>query len=148
MKGRTITDLIVRHEQTFGPHTDAAGSAAKIGASLVEAKGQVRVTKAMRLELEQKTQNILASLFNRIQLSTDKVMIDNRKSMQGIMVATQAEATSSRRIADAQQRLTEEMKEDSVAMKTIAGLTMCFLVSSLFTESIATGLGGRMNLMP
>lgn len=140
----TITDLIVRHEQTLGTHTNATSSAAKIEGSLEEAKGQVRVAEAMKLELEQKTQNILALLFNRMQLSTDKVMIDNGKSMQGIMVATQIEATSSRRIADAQQRLTEEMKEDSVAMKTIAVLTMCFLVSYLFpSESIATSLDGR-----
>ena len=130
----TITNLIVTHEQTFVTHTDAAGSAAKIEASLIEAKGQVRVAEAMKLELEQKTQNILALLFHRMQLSTDRVMIDNGKSMQGIMEATQQEATSSRRIADAQQRLTEEMKEDSVAMKTIAVLTMCFLVSYLFSR--------------
>lgn len=128
----TIIDLVFRHEKAFSTKKDDAGSAAKIEASLLEAKGQVRTAETMKLELEQKTQNILALLFNRMQLSTDKVMIDNGKSMQGIMVATQAEATSSRMIADAQQRLTEEMKEDSVAMKTIAVLTMCFLVSHPF----------------
>lgn len=128
-----ISDLIISHGKAFGTATDAAGSVAKVEASLTEAKGQARTAETMRLELQQKTQNILALLFNRIQLSTDKVMIDNGRSMQGIMVATQAEATSSRILANAQQRLAEEMKEDSVAMKTIAILTMCFLVGNPFS---------------
>lgn len=126
----TIVDLLIKHEKAFGTQPDAAGSVVKIEASLTEAKEQVRAADIMRLELEQKIQNILALLFNQMQLSTDKVMIDNGKSMQGIMAATQEEATSSRMIANAQQRLTEEMQEDSVAMKTIAVLTMCFLVSN------------------
>lgn len=46
-------------------------------------------------------------------------MIDNGKSMQGIMKATQSEAEASRIMADAQQELAKEMKEDSVAMKTV-----------------------------
>ena len=128
----TVSDLISRHGQIFPMTTDAPASVAEIELSLTEAKGQVRAAETMRLELEQKIQNILALLFNRIQLSTDQVMIDNGKSMQGIMVATQAEATSSRDIANAQQQLTEEMKEDSIAMKTVAVLTMFFLVSRYF----------------
>lgn len=128
----TISDLIIRHRNAFSTSTNPVDSVAKIEASLAEAKGQVKAAETMRLELGQKTQNILALLFNRMQLSTDKVMIDNGKSMEGIMVATQAEATSSRMIADAQQQLTEEMKQDSVAMKTIAVLTMCFLVGNPF----------------
>ncbi|KAL9131757.1 MAG: hypothetical protein Q9217_000362 [Psora testacea] len=134
----TISDLIIRHGKVFGTVTDAASSVAQIEVSLAEAKGQVRAAETIRLELEQKTQNILALLFNRIQLSTDKVMIDNGQSMQGIMVASQAEATSSRMIANAQQRLTEDMKEDSVAMKTIAVLTMFFLPGTSFAAILAT----------
>ena len=125
----TISDLMLRHENAFGRATDATGSMAKIETSLAEAEGHVRATETMRLELEQKTQNILALVFNRIQLSTDKVMIDNGRSMHCIMTATQEEATSSRKIANAQQKLSEGMKEVSVAMKTIAVLTMFFLVS-------------------
>lgn len=132
----TIADLIIRHEKACNTAQDHTGSVAKIQLSLAEAKGQVKIVETMRLELEQKTQNILALLFNRIQLSTDKVMIENGKSMQGIMFATQAEATCSRMIADAQQRLTEEMKEDSIAMKTIAVLTMCFLVGKPFPSPL------------
>lgn len=128
----TVSDLISRHGQIFPTTTDSSASVAQIELSLTEAKGQVRAAETMRSELEQKIQNILALLFNRIQLSTDQVMIDNGKSMQGIMVATQAEATSSRDIANAQQQLTEEMKEDSIAMKTVAVLTMFFLVSRFF----------------
>jgi hypothetical protein len=132
----TISDLIIRHGKAFGTTTVPTSAVATIDASLAEAKGQVRAAETMRLELAQKTQNILALLFNRIQLSIDKVMIDNGKAMEGIMVATQAEATSSRMIADAQQQLTEEMKDDSVAMKTIAVLTMCFLVSNPFPSQL------------
>lgn len=40
--------------------------------------------------------------------------------MKGIMEATQREATSSRLMANAQQQLTEDMKEDGVAMKTVS----------------------------
>ena len=64
--------------------------------------------------------NRIIQLFNRIQITTDKVMIDNGKSMKGIMEATQREATSSRLMANAQQQLTEDMKEDGVAMKTVS----------------------------
>ena len=147
----TILELMARHRTIFGSSntanttdshstttstTDAACAVAEIENSLAEAKGQAQIAMSMRLELEHKTQNILALLFNRIQLSTDTVLIENGKSMKGIMGALKDEAQASHNLADAQQQMTQDMKEDSVAMKTIAVLTMFFLVSYFCTCSL------------
>lgn len=49
-------------------------------------------------------------------------MVKNGKQQYAILRATQADAEISREIADKQGKLAEEMKEDSVAMKTVRPL--------------------------
>ena len=152
----TISELMARHRTIFGSSndgvtpdthnttasaTEAACAVAEIENSLAEVKGQVQIAMSMRLELDHKTQNILALLFNRIQLSTDIVLIENGRSMKGIMGALKDEAQASYNLADAQQQMTQDMKEDSVAMKTIAVLTMFFLVSLFLIPFSKTSVG-------
>jgi hypothetical protein len=49
----------------------------------------------------------------------DRLLVQNSKAMQAILLASQAEAESSHQIAIQSQRLAEEMMKDSVAMKTV-----------------------------
>jgi hypothetical protein len=50
---------------------------------------------------------------------SDRLLVQNSKAMQAILLATQVEAESSRQIAIQSQSLSEEMMKDSVAMKTV-----------------------------
>jgi hypothetical protein len=52
----------------------------------------------------------------------DRLLVQNSKAMQAILLASQVEAESSRQIAVQSQRLTKEMMKDSVAMKTVRAL--------------------------
>jgi hypothetical protein len=63
-----------------------------------------------------------AQLFNRIQITNDRMMVANGEKMHSILVATQEDAKISRLIALRSKNLAEEMKEDSVAMKTVGHL--------------------------
>jgi hypothetical protein len=100
-------------------------------------------------ELDKKIQNALAlvriwnisktaagwldvQLFNRIQLGNDKIMVANSTAMQHILEATQEETKASRAMAVHAQGLTEEMRKDSLSMKTIAILGMVFLPGTSF----------------
>ncbi|KAL5316230.1 hypothetical protein ACEPPN_015275 [Leptodophora sp. 'Broadleaf-Isolate-01'] len=91
---------------------------------------QLRSTKDFAEEVEKKTQNILALLFNRIQLSNDRMIVSNGNAMQIIMRATQAEAIRS-------QQLAVEMRKDGLSVKTIAVLTMFFLPGTSFAAILA-----------
>jgi hypothetical protein len=53
---------------------------------------------------------------------SDRLLVQNSKAMQAILLASQVEAESSRQIAVQSQRLSEEMMKDSVAMKTVRAL--------------------------
>jgi hypothetical protein len=75
-------------------------------------------------------------LFNRIQLSNDRIMVANSTAMQQILRATQEETRMSRTMAIRAHELTEEMKKDSLSMKTIAVLTMFFLPGTSFAVSL------------
>ena len=55
--------------------------------------------------------------------------------MQEILKATQQETKMSRAMAIKAHELTEEMKKDSLSMKTIAILTMFFLPGTSFAVS-------------
>lgn len=57
--------------------------------------------------------------------------------MHAILKATQEEAAYSREIAVRSQQLSEDMKKDSVSMKTIAILTMFFLPATSFAALLA-----------
>jgi hypothetical protein len=50
---------------------------------------------------------------------SDRLLVQNSKAMQAILLATQVEAEASRQIAIQSQSLSEEMMKDSVAMKTV-----------------------------
>jgi hypothetical protein len=98
--------------------------------AITQIKSQLQDVDTFRQELGHKTQNILAlvcrqqsisllgdsanlrQLFNNIQVSNDKVMVANGKAMNKMLKASRAEAQMAMRLA-------EEMKKDSVAMKTV-----------------------------
>ncbi len=61
----------------------------------------------------------LKKLFNRIQLDNDRAMVTNGAAMREILFATQEETRMSRAMAVRSQELTEEMRKDSLAMKTV-----------------------------
>ncbi|KAH8819290.1 hypothetical protein F5884DRAFT_743706 [Xylogone sp. PMI_703] len=89
---------------------------------LYQVASQFQSVKSYELELEKKVQNILALLFNRIQLSNDRIMAANGSAMQEMMRATQEETRMSRAMAIRAHGLTEEMKKDSLSMKTAGRL--------------------------
>ncbi|KAH7305322.1 hypothetical protein B0I35DRAFT_484072 [Stachybotrys elegans] len=76
-------------------------------------------------ELEKKIQNILTLLFNQIQVTNDQ-------TLQAILNASQIDAKMSQKIAFQSHQLSISMKNDSVAMKTIAIVTMTFLPAASF----------------
>lgn len=59
-------------------------------------------------------------LFNNIQVSNDKFMVANGHAMTKLLNAARREAKISRRLADQPQMIALEMREDSVAMKTVS----------------------------
>lgn len=125
----TVDDIKQRHNEInekFGLHEDSDSE--RIVRALDQVLSQVKAMNTHAKELEKKTGNILALLFNRIQISNDRQLVANGVAMQEIMKATQDEAKVSRRMADQSQRLAEEMKKDSVAMKAVCllpALPMC-----------------------
>lgn len=64
-------------------------------------------------------------------------MVANGERMHAILIATQDEAKSSKKIAEYSIKLSEEMKQDSVAMKTIAITTMFFLPGTSFATLLS-----------
>ncbi|KAI0969732.1 hypothetical protein F4678DRAFT_438028 [Xylaria arbuscula] len=81
-------------------------------------------------ELEKKLQNILTLLFNQIQATNDR-------TMQAILTATQEDNKLSQTMAVESHELTRSLKKDSIAMKTIAILTMLFLPGTSFAAIFA-----------
>lgn len=68
----------------------------------------------------------LNQLFNRIQIANDRSMMSNGEKMHAILLATQEDAKISREIALRSHEIAEEMKQDSVAMKTVSILAPLF----------------------
>ncbi|RTE78478.1 hypothetical protein BHE90_007044 [Fusarium euwallaceae] len=81
-------------------------------------------------EAERKIQNILALLFNQIQTINDK-------TLQAILNASQQENRISQRLSLASHMLSRSMKRDSIAMKTIAIMTLVFLPGATFAAVFA-----------
>ncbi|RSL65855.1 hypothetical protein CEP54_004078 [Fusarium duplospermum] len=81
-------------------------------------------------EAERKIQNILALLFNQIQSINDK-------TLQAILNASQQENRISQRLSLASHMLSKSMKRDSIAMKTIAIMTLVFLPGATFAAVFA-----------
>jgi hypothetical protein len=65
------------------------------------------------------------------------MQITNDRRMVAILRATQEEAAYSRQIAQRSQELAEDMKKDSVSMKTIAIMTLFFLPATSFAAILA-----------
>ncbi|KAL2068417.1 hypothetical protein VTL71DRAFT_16515 [Oculimacula yallundae] len=93
--------------------------------------------RAFLKELMTKVQNNLALLFNCIQLTNDRRLVTNGENMHAILLASRDEARSSKEIAEQSIKLSEEMKQDSVAMKTIAVTTMFFLPGTSFATFLS-----------
>ncbi|KAL8725462.1 MAG: hypothetical protein Q9181_006413 [Wetmoreana brouardii] len=98
--------------------------------SIEQVRSQLKATNAFVKEQEKKTQNILALLFNRMQITNDR-------RMEAVLRATQQEAAYSRQVVERSQELAEEMKKDSVSMKTIAIMTLFFLPATSFAAVLA-----------
>ncbi|KAF2176210.1 hypothetical protein K469DRAFT_36556 [Zopfia rhizophila CBS 207.26] len=118
-----------------------------------------------REELQLKIDNVLSLLVDNTQIMNERLLIENSKTMQSILQATQAEAEQSRQLtaksqeltneinmilhstneetkaslqmARQTQRLSEEMMKDSVYMKTIALLTVLFLPGTSFAAILS-----------
>ncbi|KAF2690742.1 hypothetical protein K458DRAFT_482942 [Lentithecium fluviatile CBS 122367] len=108
---RQLTEMRHVHEST-----DDANR--RLIHGLAQTASQARATNDFGQELEKKLSNILALLFNRMQIS-------NTQAMNVVLHAIQADTQTS-------QRLSEEMKKDSLSMKTIAVVTMFFLPGATF----------------
>ncbi|KAL8860293.1 MAG: hypothetical protein Q9178_003264 [Gyalolechia marmorata] len=98
---------------------------------------QIKAVIDFEIELEKKTKNLLALLFNRIQLSNDRVMVANSAAMQAIMQTSQEEIKVSRVLATKAHRISESMKKDSLSMRTIAACTMLFLPGTSFAAILS-----------
>ncbi|KAI1635373.1 hypothetical protein F4809DRAFT_614503 [Biscogniauxia mediterranea] len=88
------------------------------------------VIRSFSEELERKVQNILTLLFNQIQATNDK-------TLQAILLAAENEAAVSRNLAIDSHELSRSMQKDSIAMKTIAILTMAFLPGTSFAALLS-----------
>ncbi|KAG8533434.1 uncharacterized protein KY384_002217 [Bacidia gigantensis] len=105
--------------------------------NLKQIHSQIKAVMEFELELEKKIKNNLALLFNRIQLSNDRLMVANGAAMQGIMQASREETKVSRLLATKAHKLSESMKEDSLSMRTIAACTMLFLPGTSFAAILS-----------
>ncbi|KAF8540428.1 hypothetical protein BDD12DRAFT_28619 [Trichophaea hybrida] len=142
----TIEDISMHHKEFHECDDRTHSDQSRIALGFSQVKSQVKSVNSFSKELENKIQNILALLFNQIQLANDRMLVENGLQMQKILAVSQQEATYSRQIAEATQQeaansrhvamqsqnLAVEMKKDSVAMKTIAILTMFFLPGTSF----------------
>ncbi|CAG7566090.1 unnamed protein product [Fusarium equiseti] len=81
-------------------------------------------------ELEKKVQNILALLFNQIQAVNDR-------TLQAILNASQQENRVTHELSIASHMLSQSMERDSIAMKTIAIMTLVFLPGATFAAVFA-----------
>jgi len=72
-----------------------------------------------------------------MQITNDRMMVSNGKAMHAILKATQEEAAITRDIALRSQQISEDMKKDSVSMRTIAIMTMFFLPGTSFSALFA-----------
>ncbi|KAF2678699.1 hypothetical protein K458DRAFT_348121 [Lentithecium fluviatile CBS 122367] len=129
------------------------------------AASYLSVISAFRDELQRKIDNVLALLVDNNKAISDQLLIQNSKTMQEILKATQAEAEQSLSIATQtrhlteettkilhatqqetkasyqlaaqSQRLTKEMMKDSGAMRTVALLTAFFLPGTSFAAILS-----------
>ncbi|KAI5791067.1 hypothetical protein EDC01DRAFT_657030 [Geopyxis carbonaria] len=107
-----VADLLVAKRELMIDEIHAAED------NLEQVRSQLSGVRWFANELELKISNILALLFKNIEVS-------NATAMQEILRETQRDAGYT-------QQLTVSMKADSVAMKTVAVLTMFFLPGTTY----------------
>ncbi|KAJ9295775.1 hypothetical protein DTO271G3_5798 [Paecilomyces variotii] len=132
-----VVDLSTYYESIYTSETADSdlGSFEQASRGLSQVSSQIEALRDFAEELEKKIKNILALLFSRIQISSDRLLVANGQAMQAILSAMQEDATLGRKMAKASHALAEEMRRDSVAMRTIAVVTMFFLPGATFAVS-------------
>ncbi|KAJ4117534.1 hypothetical protein NW768_010897 [Fusarium equiseti] len=111
-------------DQAFSPTVDREAQRIEQLASLLTA------ISTFSDEMEKKVQNILALLFNQIQAVNDR-------TLQAILNASQQENRVTHELSIASHLLSKSMKRDSIAMKTIAIMTLVFLPGATFAAIFA-----------
>ncbi|KAF2726635.1 hypothetical protein EJ04DRAFT_582560 [Polyplosphaeria fusca] len=114
----TISDMDKQLTEVCNFHERTDDANRQIIHGLNHIASQVREINDFVLELEKKLNNILALLFNRMQIA-------NTQAMNKVLQAIQADTKTS-------QILSKEMQKDSLSMKTIAVVTMFFLPGATF----------------
>ncbi|KAJ4211540.1 hypothetical protein NW759_012452 [Fusarium solani] len=139
------TDYSTVHEREIS--AGAVGDFEQAARGYNQVLSQVEAAHEFAVELEKKTQNILALLFNRIQINSDRLLVANGQAMQAILKAMQQDAILGRKMAKESHALAQEMKKDSVAMKTIAIVTMFFLPGATFAALLSMPFFGDEDWM-
>ncbi|VUC25168.1 unnamed protein product [Clonostachys rosea] len=134
-----VTDLTDFYESMY---SDKEGGAEdeeleKANRGFQQVLSQIEASLDFATELEKKTQNILDLLFNRIQINSDRLLVANGRAMEEILRAMRADTDIGRKMADASHQLAVEMKRDSIAMRTIAIITMAFLPAATFATILS-----------
>ncbi|ERF73686.1 hypothetical protein EPUS_00939 [Endocarpon pusillum Z07020] len=133
--GDIVAAIAQQHETYFKYVRKTPPERTRFG--LLQVASHLSAISSIRQELEGKTKNILALLFNNIQVSNDRLLVENSKATHKLLKAARLEAVLSRRLADQSQKIAIEMRKDSVAMKTIALLTAFFLPGTSFAAILA-----------
>ncbi|KAJ5698394.1 hypothetical protein N7462_000399 [Penicillium macrosclerotiorum] len=132
-----VMDLATHFESLHERDTDNGGMDGFENASrgFSQVLSQIEALHDFAEELEKKITNHLALLFNRIQINSDRLLVANGQAMQAILSAMHEDTNLGRQMAKASHALAQEMKRDSVAMRTIAVVTMFFLPGATFAVS-------------
>lgn len=136
-----VVDLLVHYKSIHAPEIERGNleDFEQASSGFRQVLSQIEASQDFATELEKKTQNILAlvsvtkhsfsenlksltisQLFNRIQISSDRLLVTNGQAMQAILTAMQADANLGRKMAKATHALSIEMKRDSIAMRTVS----------------------------
>ncbi|KAH7157288.1 hypothetical protein B0J13DRAFT_167676 [Dactylonectria estremocensis] len=133
--------------------------------ALGRVESMLTALRTFREELQQKATNVMGLLVDNNKAISDQLVVQNGKMMQKILETTrdqakeslniaaqtkylteetakvlhetQKETEASRQVAIQSQRLSEEMMKDSVAMKTVALVTVLFLPGTSFAAVLA-----------
>lgn len=122
----------------LGPsNTNAAEIPSQTSQSFLHVQIQFKALNRFVSELDSKAKTILALLFNNMQVSNDRLMVSTGEDTRNILKASRVEAKHTRRMARQNQRMSQEMRKDSISMKTIAILTMFFLPGTSYAAILA-----------
>ncbi|KAH8782660.1 hypothetical protein F5883DRAFT_679264, partial [Diaporthe sp. PMI_573] len=91
--------------------------------------------KSYCADLEKVSSNAIDLAFRISASASNQAIVHNVKWTKRIMKSARAQTISSQRMMNESQKMTKEMRKDSVSMKTIALLTMLFLPATSFAVS-------------